>query len=485
MNSVKKNFLYSVAYQMLVLIVPLITTPYISRVIGAEGVGIYTYTYSIVYYFTLIAMMGINNYGNRTIAKVRDNKEKMADTFISIYTLQFIMSVIMIFIYLIYVLFLTNEYRWMHTIQMIYMISVIFDINWLYFGLEKFKITVTRNVIIKVISTIFIFIFVKERTDLWKYTVIMATSTLITQLYLWTILKKNVNINKENIQKNYKNALKHLKPTLILFIPVIAVSLYKIMDKIMLGQLSSMTEVGLYENSEKIVNIPLGLINALGTIMLPRMSNIIANGKKEEMHQYINKSIEFVMFLSCAIAFGIMTIGPEFAPLFFGEEFMESGKLISYLAVTTIFISWANVIRTQYLIPMEKDKIYICSVIFGAIFNFNFNMILIPRFNALGAVISTILAEFTVMAMQTIAVRKELPIKKYILKSIKFIISAIIMYVVLFTLEKMLKNIISGWTLIIFEVILGIIIYCILNIKYIKKTLNYKRWSKIWKRKEI
>ena len=220
MSSVKKNFLYSILYQMLVLIVPLITTPYVSRTVGAEGIGVYTYTYSIAYYFVLIAMLGINNYGNRTIAKVRDDKEKMSDTFISIYTLQFVMSMIMIFIYVIYVLFFANEYKWMHVIQMIYMISVIFDINWFYFGLEKFKITITRNIIIKIISTIFIFVFVKERADLWKYTIIMTTSTLITQMYLWVILKKNVYISKERIQKNYKDALKHLKPTLILFIPV-------------------------------------------------------------------------------------------------------------------------------------------------------------------------------------------------------------------------------------------------------------------------
>ncbi|MCI8412251.1 MAG: flippase [Clostridia bacterium] len=472
MSSVKKNFLYSILYQMLVLIVPLITTPYVSRTVGAEGIGVYTYTYSIAYYFVLIAMLGINNYGNRTIAKVRDDKEKMSDTFISIYTLQFVMSMIMIFIYVIYVLFFANEYKWMHVIQMIYMISVIFDINWFYFGLEKFKITITRNIIIKIISTIFIFVFVKERADLWKYTIIMTTSTLITQMYLWVILKKNVYISKERIQKNYKDALKHLKPTLILFIPVIAVSLYKIMDKIMLGNLNTMTEVGLYENSEKIVNIPLGLINALGTIMLPRMSNIIVNGKKKEMHQYINKSMEFVMFLSCPIAFGIMAIGHEFAPLFFGEEFIRAGQLISCLAVTTIFISWANVIRTQYLIPMERDKIYLCSVILGAIVNFIFNIILIPKLNALGAVIGTIVAEFTVMITQTIAIRKELPIKQYIAKSIRFMINAIIMYIVLFILERIIENKVIGWTYIMIEIVMGILIYCILNIKYIRKNIK-------------
>lgn len=472
MSSIKKNFLYNVLYQILVLIVPLITTPYVSRIIGAEGIGIYAYTHSIVYYFILFAMLGINNYGNRTIAKVREDKEKLANSFISIYSLQVIMSIIMLVIYTVYSIFFVKEYQWMYFIQGIYMCSVFFDINWFYFGIEKFKLTVIGNIIIKIVSTILVFVFIRTRLDLWKYAVIMTVTILITQIYLWVYLRKNIKLTKESIKANCKTAIKHLKPCLILFIPVIAVSLYKIMDKIMLGQLSNMTEVGLYDNAEKIVNMPLGLISALGVVMLPRMSNIVSSGNSEKMKEYISKSIEFIMFMAFPISFGIMAVGTEFAPLFFGEEFLGAGKLINALSITSIFISWANVLRTQLLIPMEKDNIYIYSVISGAIVNLVFNFILIPKMNALGAVIGTILAEFTVMIVQTLALRKELPIMQYLSKSYGFGVKAFFMYILLCIFEKIYANRFGGWGQIILEVAIGFMIYSILNFKYIKRNLK-------------
>ena len=155
----KKNFIYNIIYQILILILPLITIPYVSRILGADGIGIYSYTYSIAYYFMLVAMLGLNNYGNRTIAKVRDDKEKLSKEFFGIYSLQLITSIIMVICYLLYVLIFDNSYKIIALIQILYVISTVFDINWFFFGIEKFKLTITRNTIIKVLSLVLIFIF--------------------------------------------------------------------------------------------------------------------------------------------------------------------------------------------------------------------------------------------------------------------------------------------------------------------------------------
>ena len=453
MSNIKKNFMYNIVYQTLIIIIPIVTSPYISRVLGAEKLGIYSYTYSVVYYFMLLAMLGLNNYGNRQIAKVKDNQEELNKNFCSIYALQLCSSIIMIIIYIVYLILGLSSNNEIALIQIIYLISTAFDINWFLFGMEKFRLTVTRNAIIKVITCLSVFLFVRQRDDLYIYTIIMSFGTLTSQLLLWPFLKKYVRFQKVTFKKDIK---KHLKPCLILFVPVIAVSLYKIMDKIMLGNMTNMTQVGLYENSEKITNILIGIITSLGVVMLPRMSNLIANGEIEKGKQYIEKSIIFTMFMSSALSFGIMAISNRFVIWYFGEEFSGSGIILKLLAITSIFISIANVIRTQYIIPMERDKSYIVSVSIGAIVNIIANVILIPKYQALGAAVGTIIAEFFVMMYQIIDVRNGLDIFKYLKMGIKYIFIGFMMYILVTNLKIDLD---SDLVILIIQIGVGAIFY--------------------------
>ena len=465
MSSVKKNFIYNTTYQILILIIPLITAPYLSRVIGAEGIGVYSYTYSITYYFGLFILLGLNNYGNRKIAQVKDDKEKLSKEFLSIYSMQLFMAIIVIAIYGIYISLNDYTYKVIQVIQIIYLISVSLDINWFFFGLEKFKITVTRNMIVKIISFISIFLFVRDEQDLWVYTLIMSLSYLVSQCCLFPFLKKII----KPVKITFKDLLKHIKPNLILFIPAISVSVYKVMDKIMLGSMTDMTTVGYYENAEKIINIPITIITALGTVMLPRISNLVSNGKEEDARRYTDISIKFMMFLAIPFTLGILAIIENFAPIYFGNEFAISGIYAKYLSTTIIFISWANVIRTQYLLPNEKDKIYIVSIISGAVLNFIFNIFLIKLYSGLGAIIATIIAEFTVMIIQTIYVINKMNIKKYFKETIILLIKGLIMYFVVINLDRLIENKVQ---LIIIQVIVGVGIYSVLNYKYIMTLLK-------------
>ncbi|MFQ7823131.1 oligosaccharide flippase family protein [Clostridium sp.] len=457
--SIKKNFIYNFSYQILTMILPLITTPYIARVIGPEGVGVQSYTLSIANYFVLFAMLGINNHGNRSIAMVRGNKEKLNKTFISIYFVQFTMSILMILIYLIYIIFIAKENKVIFIIQAIYIISALLDINWFFFGMEQFKLTVVRNIVIKLASVVSIFIFVRNSNDLYLYSLILALGTLISQCILWKYLNKYISfvkVSKEEI-------LVQVKPILILFIPVIAVSIYKIMDKIMLGSMSSMTQVGFFENSEKIMNIPLGVITALGTVMLPKMSNLYAIGNEKEGNKYIGLSLEFVMFISVGAMFGLIGVSPILIPIFLGDKFIECINIVSIMSITIVFLAWANVVRTQYLIPKKKDKIYIISTIIGAIINLLMNLLLIKKYGAVGATIGTIFAESSVCIYQSIMVRKELNMSLYLKKVLFYMAPGIIMCVVIRILGNTLGvSILTGSI----QIIVGGTIYVVLSLIY-------------------
>ena len=468
MKSLQKNFLYNVLYQILLVILPLITAPYISRTLGATAVGVYSYTYSVAYYFLLIAMLGIGNHGNRSVAAVRDDREKLNKTFSSIYSLQVITFSIAILAYAIYLVLFVKDNRLIVLIQFLYVLSGAFDISWYYFGTEQFKITVTRNTIIKIATVILMFVFVHKPSDLWKYTLIMSAGTLFSQAYLWLYVKKYVSFEKCSVKEITSN----IKPVLILFIPVLAYSIYKVMDKIMLGNMSSYDQVGFYNNAEKIINIPMGIITALGTVMLPRMSNIVANGDKKRVDDYIRISAKLVTLLSSAIAFGLMGVSSVLAPVFFGDEFIACGEIIRLLSVTVFFIAWANVIRTQYLIPNKRDSIYLTSTMVGAILNLIINWMLIPKYQANGAAFGTIVAEFSVMLVQMVAVKNELPMRKYIMSYSPILIIGLIMAVLVDRIG--IKLGVSVSTLAI-QILAGGFFFCIATIAYLRIS-NDEMW---------
>lgn len=450
-KNVKINFIYSTIYQMLAIITPLITSPYVSRVLGSEGVGAYSYTYSIASIFALFGMLGVNNYGNRTIASCCDDKEERSGIFWNIWFVQLVMTLITVIIYLIYLTCVCEKRFYVVSyIEMLVVISSMLDINWYFFGMEEFKITVTRNIIIKILSVILIITCVKQRADVWLYTLIVVGCAFVSNLVLWPFLKKEVVFCRPDLNE----AKKHIKPMLVLFIPVVAISIYRKMDKMMLGSMSTMVQSGYYENVEKIINIPSGVITALGTVMLPRMSYLFAKGESKQSQRYIRLSMEFVCFLSFAMAFGIAGIAQEFAPFFFGEEFQDVGILIIAISPTIVFSAWANVIRTQYLIPNHEDKSYVISVCIGAAVNFVTNYLLISLLGAMGAVIGTVLAELSVMIYQTYVVRKELEISLYLKNGIFYLLAGIVMFITI-RLSVKIFTIQSNLILILFEICLG------------------------------
>lgn len=425
-SGTKKNFIYNMIYQFFLMFLPLVTMPYVSRILGAEGIGIYSYTYSIAHYFVLFGLLGVENYGNRSIAKVRENRAKRNAIFSEIYSLQLFISLASLSAYLLYTLVLKQN-KIFALLQIFYVLSAVFDINWLFFGMEDFKITVTRKIVIKILNVICIFAFVKTAEDLWKYILVLSLGYFVAQSSMWLFAKRYVTYSFCSFSK----VKIHFKEFIILFVPIIATSIYRIMDKVMLGSMSTMQQVGYYESSEKLVNVCLCVIGAFGAVMMPRMSNLLGKGKINECKTMFVRSMEIAMFIGCAIFFGIASVSKDFIPIFYGEGYEDCILITSMLAFTVLFITWACIVRMLYLIPAEKNKVYIKSVILGAIVNIVINALLIPRYAAMGAAVGTIAAEISVAGYQTILIRKELDIFQCYKKSIPFIAFGSFMWIIL------------------------------------------------------
>ena len=256
--SIKKNYAYNTLNQILRILISIVSIPYISRVLGATNIGIYSYTYTIASYFILFIILGLDNYGNREIAKVKNNKILLNQVFTEIYLMQLIIGLIVVFTFYIYLIFFSDKYKIIFIIQSMYVISAIIDINWAMCGLEEFKFTSLRNCIINIINLILILLFVKSSNSLLLYTIIMSVGSIVNNITAWLYIRKHINFVKVKLN----DIVKHLKPNLILFIPIVAVSLYKMMDKVMLGSMANIEQVGFYENSEKIIKIPTVLISS-------------------------------------------------------------------------------------------------------------------------------------------------------------------------------------------------------------------------------
>ena len=468
-GNIKKDFVYQSAYQLLLIVLPLITAPYIARVLGSENAGVYTYTYTIANYFVVFAMLGLEQYGNRSIARVRDDINKRNQVFSELLVLHLLMAIVITVIYFVYAVCFSGEYRFMMLLQGIYVLSAVFDVNWFFFGMEQFKITVTRNVIIKLMSVAAIFIFVKSKNDLWIYTIIMSAGTLASQVILWRFLPKYVSFKSISM----KACMVHIRPVLTLFIAVIAANIYRMFDKVMLGWFEQMEELGCYDYADKIIRIPLSLITALGTVMLPKMSNLFAHKDTEKAEKMLELSAMFVLFMSFAMAFGIAGIAPEFAVIFLGEGYTESIALIMILAATIPLIGWNNYVRTQLLIPLQKDKIYTIGVCTGAVVNVLLNAVFIQLFNAKGAATATIFSYTAVMFIQTIPLMKCTNISSYF-RCVPFpLFSGVLMFIVVRWIGKTMGISIAT---VCCEVIAGVLLYGILSFIYLyhKKIISRK-----------
>ena len=458
-SSLKKNFALQASYQVLLILVPLVTTPYLSRVLGAESVGVFSYTQAVASYFVMFAMLGMSTYGVREIAAAGDDREARSKVFWSAWVSQVLVGVVVCIVYCIYMEFGSQPGGWIVGLMWgMYVVSAPLDCSWLLFGVEEFKVPTIRSFVTKLATLPIIFLFVHGPDDLWLYCAAIAGSALANQLLIWPFVKRYVVFYKPS----WIEVKRHFAPSLVLFVPVIAISLYTSLDKILLGQIAGMQQAGFFEYSEKLSKMPMAVVTAMGTVMLPRMTAELSAGNRGKALSLLEDSIWAMLAMSFALAFGIMAISQEFAPVFLGWEFAECAPIMCLLAIIIPLISATNVIGRQYLVPTGRDRLYTLSVCLGAAVNVGVNLVLIPVYGAMGAAVATVAAEATVLISQSIMVRKELPLLTYVRNALPFLVCGVLMLICVRVAELYIRNFwgVSPLGLVV-EILVGVVSFAL------------------------
>lgn len=455
-----KNYLYNAGYQILLMLAPLLTTPYVSRVLGPHESGINSYTNSWVTVFYLIGQMGITLYGNRQVAYYRDNKYERSRTFWGIETLQLLTITLVLIAYLFAVFLFSTTFQKFYLLQTFWIIAAGVDVSWYFMGMEDFKKTVTRNTIVKLISIALIFSLVKTSDDLWKYILLLGLAQLGGNITLWPYLKKSIQWVTPKEWKPFQ----HFYPSLLLFIPTITTQIYLFVNQLMLGKISNQTALGQYNYADKIVKLVLAVVTATGTVMLPHVASKFANGDVAGIRTSLYRSFDFVTSMAVPLMFGLMAVSDKFAIWFLGPKYVETGQMIFFEAPVIVFIAWSNVTGTQYLMPVNRVQEYTASVTCGAIVNIIANALLILPFAGQGAAVATTISEFFVTATQLILIRTTISRRKLFTQIWKYFLAGIIMYIVVFRLNQIMHMNIINLTA---QVVIGTVVYgcCLLVFK--------------------
>ena len=409
MKSIKRNFAYNVLLNVSSVIFPLITAPYVARVLEPDGVGLFNFAGTYAGYFALVALLGIPTYGVREVSKLRDNKQGLAKLVSEMMSIALITTIGVSAIYLLsiaivgqlsenYIIFLLSGFA-------VYLAP--FKINWYYQGIEEFGFITLVSLIVRVLSIIWLFLFVHEKNDLIIYVIINVSSIVITDIWNFTKMWRS-GVHPFFTIRGLK---KHLKPLWLLFASSIAISIYTVLDTLMLGFITDYTEVGYYNNALHISRMLLIVVTSLSVVSVPRFSSYINNGLIKEANELANKSFSFVGLLAFPIFIGLICIAPVFVPWFFGKEFYGAIVPLEILSVLNVAIGFSNILGVQILVGLNREKSYLNCILVGTISNFVLNCILIPLEGAIGASIASITAEFFVTFSMFYIVYRDTPVK--------------------------------------------------------------------------
>lgn len=434
-KSITKNYMYNVCYQVMALLTPLITTPYIARVLEPEGVGIYSYTGNVNAYFTFIAALGTAKYGLREIAYVSDDRNKRTKVFWEVEFLSCIAVIISLVLYIVFLFF--QKEKFIYVILSINILSVAFEISWFFQGIEDFGKVTLRNCVIKLLYVAYVFLFVKEKSDLIIYILGLPLLTFVSNASLWFSLSKYVDPPKIKMY----NLLKHLKGTFSLFIPTMAIQIYSAIDIIMIKVLtSSYVENGYYEQALKLSKMVLMIVTSMSIVMLPRVANYYKQKKYDEMKNCMYKTYRFLWMIGIPLAFGLAGIASNIVPWFFGQGYDKVVDLLQIMSFLIIAMGMSIITGNQYLVSINKQKEYTKSIVLGMLVNIVLNFFFIFKFKSIGVAIASVIAEFIISAIQFYYIRNDFDLKYIFRSSRNYLLASFCMLVLLVVEEYLLSS---------------------------------------------
>lgn len=403
-QSIKKNFVLNALLTVSGIIFPIISFPYVSRVLGPTGTGKVDFAASFVGYFALLSRLGIPTYGTRVCAQVRDDKLKLSRTVHELIGINAFMSIVSILLFIPCLFFIPkiSSEKLLYIITASTIVLNVFGIEYLYCGVEDYSYITIRSLIFKIISLLSLFVFIHKETDYIAYGAISvfasSASSILNYLYSRKYIKHN-NLGK----LDYK---KHLKPIAVFFAMSCAVSLYASLDRVMLGFMTNDDEVGYYGAAVKIKSILLALVTSLGNVLMPRASYCVKQGLFDEFKRLVCKAMKFV-FIAATPLFLFFSIFAEDGILFVsGREYFPAITAMQVITPTVLFIGITGLIGIQIFVPLGKEKYVLYSEIAGAVTDLVLNFFLIPTFKATGAAIGTLVAEFVVLSVQLVFLYK-------------------------------------------------------------------------------
>lgn len=476
MGKITRNYIYNTIYQIVAIIVPLITSPYLARVLGATNVGIEGYIISVSQIFNTIGMIGLTNYSSREIAYVRDDVRETSKVF---WELNFVRGIVFILTTTVYIVAVFNSpYKIYFLIQIIWLFAMFMDFSWFFNGLENFKITVIRNILVRIVTIFCVFIFVKKENDLIIYIFIYAVSQLVGTFSMVFQIGKNI------VKVNFKELriFRHFVPSIKVFLPQLAGVLYLQIDKVMIEKLSSdVRQVAYYNEAEKLVKAPLAVITAISTTLMPRVANEFKNFNTTNIKRYIDDSLVFSMILAWPLMMGMIGIADKTIPWFLGPGYEPAVIALIMLSLTIVPIASTSVSANQYFIALGKTRMLTISYTISAVLNVVINALLIPKYGFVGAAIGTIAAEVAALIAQFYVMNQDLKImKNYLFSSLKYGVYSVIMCVLIIILGK---NMEASIVTTFIQIIVGMAVYGALLIitrdKFIFRIIN-----RIFKKRE-
>lgn len=403
-KSVKFNFIMNFILTASNFIFPLITFPYVSRILGASGTGKVSFAISVVSYFTMVAALGIPTYGIRAIARARNNQEKLNKTTQEILSIHLVMMILVAIVYIIAINFI-SRFQSDKTLFLVVGVTILLDplgVNWLYQGLEQYGYIAKRSIFLKFVGLILMFMFIHSPEDYVFYGVTSILASAGSNVLNFINLRKYVSLKPVG---NY-NIKQHLKPIMILFAQVIAVNIYTNLDNVMLGFMKTDVDVGLYTAAVKVKSILISLVTSLGVVLLPRLSYYITVNKKDEFYALIRKAYNFVIVVALPLMLFTIFYARDCLIFLSGKEFIGATLAMQIIAPTILLIGLSNLLGIQVLTPLNKEKQLVYSVVAGAIADLILNIIFIPKMGAAGAAFGTLVAELVVLLVQVFYLKR-------------------------------------------------------------------------------
>ncbi|WP_346710649.1 flippase [Phocaeicola salanitronis] len=455
-KSLKVNYIFNMLNTVTGLLFPLITFPYASRIMLADGIGQVNFFQSIIQYITLLTCLGIPMYAIRKIASVRDDVAKRNKVATEILLLHASLSLIGYVIVALLATFVA-DIQVNIPLFLILSLTIFFTAigcEWFYQGIEDFKYITIRGLIVKTIAVILLFVFVRTKEDILWYAGYLVFGILGGNIFNFIRLRKY--ISWRNLLFKELHPLVHLKPALHIFVLNLVISLYVNLNSIMLGFMADNTSVGLFTAATKLSHVLLSLVSALGTVMLPRLSNLISTGQKEKFNELAQKSITVVMALTLPLTSGLIMTAKYLIPLFCGNSYEPAILTLQIISPIIIMIGISNVLGIQILYPQgQENKVILCTAL-GALVNLVLNIWLIPRYAQDGAAVSTLLAETMVTVSMIFIGKKYIPIRWKSKSFVHYFVATCWMTLALYFVSDFFKSNVFNF---VFSIMVGMLVY--------------------------